>query len=214
MTVPDMDQDSLLSSNWPIHLGSYNRKKKLIRDVSTKSEQVRQHFLSTGQLQRIPAPDGSQGVRQSAANLGVGQNVNGFASAQNFMKGEQQKKNANANTMKRKGQFDSSRGLGTRVQSALPKTAQGHSQPTLLNVPQANRTTSGHGLSSMQQQFMPMQNSTSRQSPGAVANIQNTSGTSVSNDLIAHPPRGSYRVGVMTSTHQAADARYLTLLPS
>lgn len=38
VTVPDMDQDSLLSSNWPIHLGSYNRKKKLIRDVSNKSE--------------------------------------------------------------------------------------------------------------------------------------------------------------------------------
>ena len=59
-----------------------------------------------------------------------------------------------------------------------------------------------------------MQNSTSRQSPGAVANIQNTSGTSVSNDLIAHPPRGSYRVGVMTSTNQAAENRYISLLPS
>lgn len=66
----------------------------------------------------------------------------------------------------------------------------------------------------MQQQFMPMQNP-SRQSPGAVANIQNTSGTSVSNDLIAHPPRGSYRVGVMTSTNQAAtENRYISLLPS
>ena len=53
VTIPDMDQDSLLSSNWPIHLGSYNRKKKLIRDVSKKSEQVRQHFLSTGQIQQI-----------------------------------------------------------------------------------------------------------------------------------------------------------------
>lgn len=61
---------------------------------------------------------------------------------------------------------------------------------------------------------MPMQNTGSRQSPGAVANIQNTSGTSVSNDLIAHPPRGSYRVGVMTSTNQAAENRYISLLPS
>ena len=71
VTVPDMDQDSLLSSNWPIHLGSYNRKKKLIRDVSTKSEQVRQHFLSTGQLQQIPAPTQNQGLRPTA-NLGLG----------------------------------------------------------------------------------------------------------------------------------------------
>ena len=48
VTIPDTEQDSLLSSNWPIHLGCYNRQKKLIRDVSLKSEQVRQHFMSTG----------------------------------------------------------------------------------------------------------------------------------------------------------------------
>lgn len=61
---------------------------------------------------------------------------------------------------------------------------------------------------------MPLQNSGSRQSPGAVANIQNTSGTSVSNDLIAHPPRGSYRVGVMTSTNQGQENGYIRLLPT
>jgi hypothetical protein len=41
VTVPDMDQESLLSSNWPLHIGSYNREKKLIRDVSYKSEKFR-----------------------------------------------------------------------------------------------------------------------------------------------------------------------------
>jgi len=65
------------------------------------------------------------------------------------------------------------------------------------------------------QQFMPLQNGNPpRQSPGAVGNIQNTSGTSVSNDLGSHPPRGSYRVGVMTSTNQGAENRFISLLPS
>lgn len=50
----------------------------------------------------------------------------GFPSAQNYMKGEQQKKNGNANQMKRKGQFEGNRGQTTRVQSAMPKSAQGH----------------------------------------------------------------------------------------
>ena len=145
--------------------------------------------------------------------------ANGFSSAQNYMKGEQQKKNGNSNNMKRKGQFEGNnnnnqRSQTTRVQSAMPKSAQGHNQPQLINVQPMGRTASGHGIASMQQQFMPMQNTQSRQSPGAVANIQNTSGTSVSNDLIAHPPRGSYRVGVMTSTNQGTENRYISLLPS
>lgn len=144
-----MDQDSLLSSNWPIHLGSYNRKKKLIRDVSTKSEQVRQHFLSTGQLQNIASPTQNAGGRQSTANLGLGANLSGFSSAQNYMKNEQQKKNGGAgNQVKRKGQFDSN--LGGNARSGMPKTAQGHAQPQLINVQPQGRTTSGHGLASMQ----------------------------------------------------------------
>lgn len=41
VTVPDTETDCLLSSNWPLHLSSYNREKKLIRDVSTNSERFK-----------------------------------------------------------------------------------------------------------------------------------------------------------------------------
>ena len=34
VTVPDMDHSNLISNNWPLQLGSYNREKKHIRDVS------------------------------------------------------------------------------------------------------------------------------------------------------------------------------------
>lgn len=33
------DPETLISSHWPLHLGSYNREKKLIRDVSYKSNE-------------------------------------------------------------------------------------------------------------------------------------------------------------------------------
>ena len=53
-----MDQDSLLSSNWPLHIGSYNREKKLIRDVSYKSEKFRSHFnYKNDQNQGRPNPN-------------------------------------------------------------------------------------------------------------------------------------------------------------
>ena len=40
LTMPDMDDpETLISSHWPLHLGSYNREKKLIRDVSYKSNE-------------------------------------------------------------------------------------------------------------------------------------------------------------------------------
>ena len=86
VTVPDMDHDSLLSGNWPIHLGSYNRKKKLIRDVSNKSEQVRQHFLSTGQMQ--PMQGLTSGLRSGGGNVNHGAAMSGFSSAQNYIKNE------------------------------------------------------------------------------------------------------------------------------
>jgi hypothetical protein len=41
-----MDQDTLISNHWPLHLGSYDREKKLIRDVSWKSEKYRNYFYS------------------------------------------------------------------------------------------------------------------------------------------------------------------------
>ena len=34
VTIPDMVHSNLISNNWPLQLGSYNREKKLIRDVS------------------------------------------------------------------------------------------------------------------------------------------------------------------------------------
>ena len=38
--MPDMDDpETLISNHWPLHLGSYNREKKLIRDVSYKSNE-------------------------------------------------------------------------------------------------------------------------------------------------------------------------------
>jgi hypothetical protein len=39
VTLPDQEDGiDLVSSHWPLHLGSYNREKKLIRDVSYKSD--------------------------------------------------------------------------------------------------------------------------------------------------------------------------------
>lgn len=40
VTLPDMDQESMIFSPGPIHMGSYNREKKLIGDVSHKNEKL------------------------------------------------------------------------------------------------------------------------------------------------------------------------------
>lgn len=41
VTVPDTEADCNLSANWPVHLSTYNREKKLIRDVSSNSERFK-----------------------------------------------------------------------------------------------------------------------------------------------------------------------------
>ena len=40
VTLPDMEQESMIFSPGPIHMGSYNREKKLIGDVSHKNEKL------------------------------------------------------------------------------------------------------------------------------------------------------------------------------
>jgi hypothetical protein len=47
--MPDMDDpETLISNHWPLHLGSYNREKKLIRDVSYKSNEFNKSRFRAG----------------------------------------------------------------------------------------------------------------------------------------------------------------------
>ena len=54
--MPDMEKDPVISSNWPLQLSKYTREKKLIRDVSGKTERYRQRYanLSNSTQQKQP----------------------------------------------------------------------------------------------------------------------------------------------------------------
>jgi hypothetical protein len=49
LTLEDDDRQEMPSSHWPQKLGNYSREKKLIRDVSGKSETYRSRFSPASQ---------------------------------------------------------------------------------------------------------------------------------------------------------------------